>query len=421
MPVWRDSDAGSFASLGVNDASFRFRLLKCFPFRVPAPLESYKRMVKMRGSVWILAGGILGIGIVGAAIGLQAEADRGKAKTIKLSPPPKAPRVSVDDIEHNFGYVRRFEECNHQFWIRNVGNAPLKLEKAGTSCKCTTSFVAEDAVPPGGRVPIDVALKVETDGAFSQTVTIRTNDPLKPELELIIHGNVRAVLAVDRPTVELPSMRPGDTRTEEVVVYSQVWDEFVLPTVVASSESMNWELDTLSPEKAEELSATAGYVVRVHWKMPEGEVGYWGGRLDLAGHPSDDPDARQTLGVSFMAPLRRPVELVGTGYLNELDFGVLTHGVGGRKRAVLIVRGEHPEGEVRAVEVEPKFLDVQIEPIEDPDSDADTYRIAVVVPRDAPPCGYYAKKGRVRIATGHPKSPFVEFNVGLAIRSPRER
>lgn len=40
------------------------------------------------------------------------------------------PRISCDEPEYNFGTVAQGEDARHVFTVRNVGDAPLKIESA---------------------------------------------------------------------------------------------------------------------------------------------------------------------------------------------------------------------------------------------------------------------------------------------------
>ena len=66
----------------------------------------------------------------------------------------KLPMAKVDEPHYDFGSMQRGTSKSHEFVIRNVGNAPLKIWKGTTSCKCTDFVVPEGAIAPGGSAKV---------------------------------------------------------------------------------------------------------------------------------------------------------------------------------------------------------------------------------------------------------------------------
>ena len=61
----------------------------------------------------------------------------------------ETPRIAVDQPHYDFGTMQRGTSKSHEFVIRNVGNAPLKIRNGGTTCKCTLSKVADESIRTG--------------------------------------------------------------------------------------------------------------------------------------------------------------------------------------------------------------------------------------------------------------------------------
>src|SRR5688500_8060497 len=65
------------------------------------------------------------------------------------------PRVAVVNGEmHDFGKMDRNAKESHAFIIRNEGDAPLKLEKGETTCKCTVSDLKGNSLAPGEETEV---------------------------------------------------------------------------------------------------------------------------------------------------------------------------------------------------------------------------------------------------------------------------
>jgi len=109
------------------------------------------------------------------------------------------PKIEVDGGNtFNFGTMLRNASGKHQFVVRNVGTADLVLQVGGTTCKCTVGTLSEGKLAPGKSTTVDLAWDAKTETrTFSQSATLRTNDPSKFELPLIVEGDVVDLLAAE--------------------------------------------------------------------------------------------------------------------------------------------------------------------------------------------------------------------------------
>jgi len=78
------------------------------------------------------------------------------------------------------------------FTFTNVGTAPLVINQAVASCGCTVPKYTKTPVKPGekGEIRVTYNGKGKWPGAFTKTITIRTNG--KPEMmRVYIKGNMQ--------------------------------------------------------------------------------------------------------------------------------------------------------------------------------------------------------------------------------------
>jgi uncharacterized membrane protein len=105
--------------------------------------------------------------------------------------PDAAPRLVVDPASFDFGDVRAGSEPTRRFRLRNAGSAPLKIEGVSSSCDCLVSRPDMDTIPAGGSTELRVTLSVsEEAGPLLRTVTVRTNDPARPEQTIEVRATV---------------------------------------------------------------------------------------------------------------------------------------------------------------------------------------------------------------------------------------
>ena len=69
----------------------------------------------------------------------------------------------------------------------NAGDEPLVIEEVAACCGATAS-VAETALAPGGRTVLSVTFVPQLPGEIFKTVTVRTNDPHRPAVQLVMRG-----------------------------------------------------------------------------------------------------------------------------------------------------------------------------------------------------------------------------------------
>lgn len=134
----------------------------------------------------------------------------------------QGPAVACDQPTWDFGTVAQGKVVRHVFALRNIGDAPLKIESARASCGCTASVVSSNEVPPGGDAQIEVSVNTQgRRGPLEQSVVVTSNDPKQPRLTLKVVGRVEVVAGFTPSTLNLGRLLKGSRRTEVVKVESK--------------------------------------------------------------------------------------------------------------------------------------------------------------------------------------------------------
>jgi hypothetical protein len=95
----------------------------------------------------------------------------------------------------DFGVMEQNTKKSHAFIFRNDGNLPLTLDKISTTCKCTLGNVGKGVVQPGATTEVTLEWEAKTgDTEFTQSAKIKTNDPQRPEIQLVVTGKVRQAI-----------------------------------------------------------------------------------------------------------------------------------------------------------------------------------------------------------------------------------
>jgi hypothetical protein len=330
----------------------------------------------------------------------------------------RLPKAVIDNPVHVFGVIDPTVECKHTFEIHNMGEAPLKLAKGGTSCNCTTSDIPAEPIPPGMAAAITVASKLgEEAGEFSHTVLILTNDPANSKIELRIQGAVLARLATSPARVVAVDVRRNKPIAVDFTVYSQVWDDFVIGSANCSQADFQWEADSADAEVLKTFGAKSGYRVRLTLP-PKNKGGGFSDWFEVSVLSSENADQPQSLRIPISGTVPSRIELTGKKLdgLGTLNLGPVALREPVREQLLLKVNDEHRRLTVREIRTKPDFLQVKLSPSR-LGQDAGVYAIDVEIPATAPPCNWFTEKGEVVIVTDHPEASELKFNVAFAILS----
>lgn len=180
---------------------------------------------------------------------------------IKLGPMGK---VEIDEVDHNFGSMAVHEKRSHVFVLRNVGKAPLELEKGRSTCKCTLSELGKTVVAPGESTEIKLEWVPERpEEAFSQSAMIHVkNDPDRPVVRLSVYGKVAAILHL-MPVESWLLGEITENRTASVTgyLYSEVLKEFKLLKAEPASDALSVEYRPMNANELERQKPTFGYAI----------------------------------------------------------------------------------------------------------------------------------------------------------------
>jgi Protein of unknown function (DUF1573) len=255
----------------------------------------------------------------------------------------ETPRIAVDQPHFDFGTMQRGTTKSHEFVIRNIGAAPLKIRNGGTTCKCTLSEVADESIPPGGSAMVKLEWSAKSDsGPFRQTATILTNDPTQSQIELTVDGQILALSNVDPPEFLFEKLSVGEKKSAQVYVMAMLQDELTVKDPQISDPTIRDKFDVkVEPVEPSELPnklAKRGYRVTMTTKdgLPVGRFHSW---VTLQ---TDLPDAAK-LEIPIVGQVVGDIGVTGvTGWNAEesvLNIGSVKSSEGGQGKVYLVVRG----------------------------------------------------------------------------------
>ena len=104
------------------------------------------------------------------------------------------PLAALSADFHNFGVVGSTAQVRRDFLLANRGSAPLRVERAYTTCGCATAEISAAVIPPGKAARITLTFDAAFHPAPGQTVRrgliLETNDPARPVLEIWVQASL---------------------------------------------------------------------------------------------------------------------------------------------------------------------------------------------------------------------------------------
>lgn len=105
------------------------------------------------------------------------------------------PAIFIPTTTYNFGRIGAKEVVTHDFIIANVGEAPLTISRAYTSCGCTTADFTSVVIPPGEKAIVTLRLDAGYHDVRGQVVRrdliIESNDPKNSEMVISTQAAVQ--------------------------------------------------------------------------------------------------------------------------------------------------------------------------------------------------------------------------------------
>lgn len=128
------------------------------------------------------------------------------------------PTASVEPKTIDLGEIEEGGQYERYLELTNAGDGVLMLEDVKTSCGCTAAAVDSDVeLKPGEKQKIRITFNSRgMEGGVTKKVTVRTNDPVNPSLEVVLRANVHRSLRWEPRYLSFNGVGLGDD-VQEVV------------------------------------------------------------------------------------------------------------------------------------------------------------------------------------------------------------
>jgi hypothetical protein len=297
------------------------------------------------------------------------------------------PRAAIAEPIVDVGQVVRGDEISATFEIANRGAAPLEITEVRPACGCTVADY-DKTIAPGATGRIQATVDTENIlGPNSKGITVFTNDPQNPRLQLTVKSNVKPFLYLD----------PGYARFSQFVqsggaqtISQTLWAEDYEDLKIVAVESGSPHIEVAYREAREGERDTAG--VGRQWRID----------VTLAGNSPLGPLSDRVV-VTTNHPRQRVTDIPVSAFVRPMvsvtppaiDFGPIE--VGSDQQWGVLVRnfGDTPL-ELGAVEA----MDGVTVDVEKVDDEGRQWKLVVTPTRNLPRGAF---TGQVRVATNLPE------------------
>lgn len=118
-----------------------------------------------------------------------------------------APKIQVDPELYDFGTAVDGDVVEFFVAITNTGNQVLRIDRVTYNCSCTSYELPKRELSPGESVSMKIRFNTRGYSHYvqpvSQSVTLYTNDPARPQVVITVRGIVRTMSPYEAPATSL--------------------------------------------------------------------------------------------------------------------------------------------------------------------------------------------------------------------------
>ena len=157
-----------------------------------------------------------------------------------LTPVPPQPHMAFEEPNYDFGIAGPGDSITHTFKFTNAGSEPLQITRVSTSCGCTAALLSKKEIFPGGGGEIRATFKTKRfEGVQETTITVHSNDPDDPEIDLTIIGAIKRDVAVVPQGINFGDVEKGKTATGRVKLLQLSQNKLILHRIEVNEKYLN--------------------------------------------------------------------------------------------------------------------------------------------------------------------------------------
>jgi Peptidase family C25/Propeptide_C25/HYDIN/CFA65/VesB-like, Ig-like domain len=166
------------------------------------------------------------------------------------------PQISLSETSFDFGVVAVGESLTDTLTVSNVGNEILLISEIQTSLPEFTVSPSTTSIDPDESVEFYITFTPSSGISSSATMTIFSNDPINPEAEVSLLGNVQfPIIVVSETFIDFGGIVLGEQLVDTLIVSNFGSEILHVSDVELNSTVFTTNIDnfTVNPGTSEEL------------------------------------------------------------------------------------------------------------------------------------------------------------------------
>jgi hypothetical protein len=307
------------------------------------------------------------------------------------------PKATVAEPLKDVGTVPKGEKIVHDFVIKNEGDADLQITNVQPACGCTVAEF-DKLIKPGQTGKVHAVIDSTTfSGPISKGVSVFTNDPDHPQIELTVHAKVEPYISV----------KPGYARY--ITVQGEPLEGNIAQTMWAP-DGTSW--DITSVDSPYPFLAVTYHEAKPEERLPDAKGKQWKVEMKLSNGAKVGP-LSDYVTVHTNHPKQKIVQIPVSGFVRPViaatppnaDFGKIETKDLPLKKALNIRNFATEPIKVTSVDPSlPKGIEAKLETLEE----GREYQVRIIISPDLPKGPFL---GKLTIHTDSPKVPILDVEL----------
>ncbi|MEM7049485.1 MAG: DUF1573 domain-containing protein [Acidobacteriota bacterium] len=303
------------------------------------------------------------------------------------------PKIVLPEPIHDAGVTPKGEKIAHEFVLRNEGAQELEIVDVRPACGCTVAEF-DKSVAPGGEGKIHAVLDTTTfAGPISKGITVLTNDPVSPRLQLAIKADVQPYLFVQPGFARFIAPQHSDAGSVEQILFTRTFENLEVVKVETPYDFMTVDYRQATEQDDPRENAVGNqYVFNFNMDYDKAPIGTIADYVTIHTNHPDQPIIKVPVS-GFV----RPMIAVSP---QEADFGEIT--AGEERQASMVIRSfAIEEIELTGAESTVPGVELDITPIEE----GRRFNLSITLKPELPKGEF---DGKIKITTNSNRKPMIE-------------
>ena len=202
------------------------------------------------------------------------------------------PVIAVQETVVDFGTVEVAQTVQQTITVKNTGTAPLEITGIESDVSGLTFEPSMFTLAPDGSQTVTITFPSSTEGEFSGSINISSNDPDRARhtlsISVIVQPPPVPVLAVQETAIDFGTVEFAQAVQQMITITNMGTAPLEITGIESDVPSLTFEpsMFTLEPDGSQMVTVT----------FPSSTVGEFSGLINIL---SNDPGSREAYAIHF--------------------------------------------------------------------------------------------------------------------------